>query len=179
MGTPVAFAPEKLVMAILTSRIDRIKEILGGLREDYGPTDFVSEVIPFDFTGYYDREMGEGIRRLFVSFDRLVAPDSLSAIKLATNSREDLYREGGGRTVNLDPGLLCLSRFVLATTKESSHRIPLAHGIYAEVTLVFEKGSFRPMEWTYPDYRSEIYIAVLNEIRRLYRNQVRPARARP
>jgi hypothetical protein len=62
---------------------------------------------------------------------------------------------------------------VLATTKESSHRVPLASGIWAEVTLLFEKGSFRPVEWTYPDYRSPGCIAILNSIRALYKEQAK------
>ena len=176
MGTPESFAPEKLVMAVLTSRIDRMAEILDGLRDGHGPTDFVSDPIPFTFTHYYDGEMGGGIMRFFASFQRLIPPDTLAAVKLASNAREERYREGQGRTVNLDPGLLCLSRFVLATTKEGSHRIPLSAGIYAEVTLMFEKGSFRPLPWTYPDYKSAPYIEILNGIRALYKEQVRPAR---
>ena len=119
--------------------------------------------------------MGTPIRRFFVSFSRLVDPGQLALIKTQTNALEDGFREGGRRRVNLDPGLLALSRFVLATAKESSHRVALASGIWAEVTLLFEKGSFRPVEWTYPDYRSAAYIAILNTIRGLYRDQVKPA----
>ncbi len=63
---------------------------------------------------------------------------------------EDAFREGGDRTLNLDPGLLSLSRFALATTKDGSHRIPLRDGIYAEVTLVYERGGFHPLPWTVP-----------------------------
>jgi hypothetical protein len=177
MGIPAPFNPEKLVMAVLTNRIDGMPGILDDLREEHGPTDFMSGPIPFTYTHYYDGEMGEGIMRFFASFQRLVPPDSLAAVKLRSNAREERFRQGRGRTVNLDPGLLCLSRFVLATTKEGSHRIPLSSGIYAEVTLVFEKGSFRPLEWTYPDYRSGEYIGILNGIRGLYKAQVRPTRS--
>jgi len=37
---------------------------------------------------------------------------------------------------------------------------------------MFEKGSFRPVEWTYPDYRSAAYIGLLNDIRSLYKQQL-------
>ncbi len=177
MGTPAVFAPEKLVIGVLTSREGSVEDILDVLRRDHGPADLVTEPFPFTFTHYYDAEMGEGIRRFFVSFERLVPPDTLSAVKLSTNAREDLFLRASGRTVNLDPGLLCLSRFVLATTKEGSHRIPLSGGIYGEVTLMYEKGSFRPRPWTYPDYRSGPYIDILNRIRAMYRDQVRPPRS--
>ena len=176
MGTAADFQPEKLVVGILTAREERGGELASILSEKWGPVDFASTPVPFDFTDYYAAEMGPSLLRFFVSFERLVDPARLAEIKRETNAIEDLFREEGKRKVNLDPGLLCLSRFVLATTKESSHRIPLAAGIYGEVTLLFEKGRFRPVEWTYPDYRSPEYAAILGEIRGIYKRQVRPAR---
>lgn len=172
MAAAAGFKPEKLVVGVLASRPGGDAEVVSALMEGWGPADSVSRAIPFDFTRYYDREMGSPIRRFFVSFERLVDPSELARIKCQTNAIEDRFREGGARRVNLDPGLLCLSRFVLATTKESSHRIALASGIWAEVTLMFEKGSFRPVEWTYPDYRSAAYIGLLNDIRSLYKQQL-------
>jgi hypothetical protein len=172
MAAAAGFKPEKLVVGVLTSRPGGDAEVVSALMEGWGPADSVSRTIPFDFTRYYDREMGSPIRRFFVSFERLVDPSELARIKCRTNAIEDRFREGGARRVNLDPGLLCLSRFVLATTKESSHRVALASGIWAEVTLLFEKGSFRPVEWTYPDYRSAAYIGLLNDIRSLYKKQL-------
>lgn len=177
MGIPGSFAREKLVVAVLTSRMERTGELLADLAASFGALDFTSPDSAFDFTDYYTREMGKGIWRFFASFRELVEPDALASIKIAANGLENRYREDGLRKVNLDPGLLCLSRFVLATTKENSHRIPLRSGIYGEVTLIFEKGTFRPVEWTYPDYRSESYIAILNAIRGLYRAQLTPERA--
>ncbi len=173
MGNASEFRPEKLVVAVLLGAGAAAEEALGPLVEDYGPADLVSPEIPFGFTDYYEKEMGPGLRRLFVSFGTLVRPERLAAIKLSTNRREALAAGGGGRRLNLDPGLLCLSRFILATTKNGSQRIPLASGIYAEVTLVFEGGTFRPLEWTYPDYRTDQYISVLNAVRALYREQIR------
>ena len=65
--------------------------------------------------------------------------------------------EGAGgelrRTVNIDPGLLSEESLVLATTKASGHRVAIATGLWAEVTLRFERGEYRPLPWTYPDYR--------------------------
>ena len=52
---------------------------------------------------------------------------------------------------------LTLSKMVLATTKDYSHRIYLSRGICAEVTLHFESGQWRPWPWTYPDYASGHY----------------------
>ena len=166
------FAPEKLVIAILISRSDLKPPLLRVLSSSFGSIDFQSRELNFHFTHYYDQEMGDSLSRLFVSFAKLVAPETLADIKMQTGRIEDRFRDEGNRTVHLDPGLLSLSRFILATTKDSSHRIPLRTGIYAEVTLMFERGAFRPVEWTYPDYRSEQYLQILDSIRLLYRNQL-------
>ena len=173
MGTAGVFSREKLVMAILISAIDRKDELVSRLVDRWGPVDYASDPFTFAFTHYYDAEMGSPIDRFFVSFDRLVDPACLAQTKQETNAIEDLFRENGSRKVNLDPGLLSLARFVLATTKENAHRIPLAEGIYAEITLLYGKGSFQPLPWTYPDFRSEPTLSILNKIRARYKSQPR------
>jgi hypothetical protein len=173
MGTAGVFNREKLVIAILISAASRREALVSRLSDRWGPVDFASEPFTFTFTHYYDAEMGPPIDRFFISFERLVDPASLARTKLETNAIEDLFRETGSRKVNLDPGLLSLPRFVLATTKENAHRVPLADGIYAEITLLYGKGSFQPLPWTYPDFRSEPTLSILNTIRSRYKSQPR------
>jgi hypothetical protein len=169
MGTARPFAREQLVIAALSSRPSRLPEAREALERAFGPVVFATDPVPWSFTAYYDREMGPGILRLFWAFGPLVDPASLADIKRTTNGIEDAFREDGGRKLNLDPGLLSFSRFVLATTKDHAHRVPLRDGIYAEVTLVFEEGEYRPLPWTYPDYRSEGVRSALKQIRDGYR----------
>jgi hypothetical protein len=176
MGTAHPFVPEQLVVAVLASRPGRLGETRESLEERFGPVAVASDPVPWSFSSYYDEEMGPGIVRAFWAFERLVDPAELAAIKRTTNTIEESFREAGGRKLNLDPGLLSLSRFVLATTKDGSHRIPLQGGIYAEVTLAFERGEFRPLPWTYPDYRTEGVRSVLKGIRERYRARLRQAR---
>jgi len=172
MGTAGTFTPEKLVMGILSS-LPVIDSVVTLLVEEWGPVDFVSAPIPFGYTHYYDQEMGGDITRTFLSFERLVDPSCLSPVKQRTNALEDRFRDGAARRVNLDPGLMALSRFTLATTKENAHRVPLSDGIYVEVTLLYGKGTFHPLEWTYPDFRSAEYLSALNQIRARYKAQLR------
>jgi hypothetical protein len=173
METMSDFAAEKLVVAVLISRDELKAELMETLTGLFGPADFRSEELDFTFTHYYDEEMGTPIRRFFVSFRKLIAPERLAEIKLLTGTVENRFRRRGKRCINLDPGCLSLSRFILASTKDSSHRIPLVRGIYAEITLMFERGDYRPLEWTYPDYRSPAYRRILKQIRTLYRQQLR------
>jgi hypothetical protein len=172
MGIIRPFAPEKLVAAILLSRRELRPALAEELQQRYGQTDYTSEELPFSYTHYYDEEMGTPIARFFVSFVRLIDPGDLARIKRQTNLIEKKFSEGGKRRVNIDPGLLSLSRFVLASSKDSSHRIPLSAGVFAEVTLMYERSGYRPLEWTYPDYRSPEYLTILADIRRLYKAQL-------
>jgi hypothetical protein len=173
MGSVHPFVPERLVVAVLASRPECLAGASAALEARFGPVEWAGDPVPWGYTAYYDREMGPGIVRVFWSFERLVDPADLAAIKLATNGIEDGFRENGDRKLNLDPGLLSLPRFVLATTKDGSHRVPLRDGIYAEVTLVYEHGEFRPLPWTYPDYRDPAQRAVLTAMRERYREMLR------
>jgi hypothetical protein len=173
VGSPRPFAPSKLVIAVISARPflrEGAAERLTGL---FGPIDLETPPEEFSFTDYYDQEMGRPLARYFVGFERLVDPALLADIKLATNALEAELSDAGRRTFNFDPGLLTLARFSLATTKESAHRVPLRDGIFAEVTLLYSKGAFRPLPWTYPDYRSDAYIALFGRFRERLREQLR------
>jgi hypothetical protein len=179
MGSVKEFQAEKLVVGVLLSLPELKAALLERLQRAFGPHDWVSPELPFTYTHYYDAAMGAPIARFFVSCRDPMDPARLAEAKLATNGMEEEFRrpEAGGRPaqrpVNLDPGLLSLARFVLASTKPSAHRVPLSAGIYAELELLYERGRFRPVEWTYPDYRSEEYRGILEHIRELFKAQSR------
>lgn len=174
MGRISEFLPEKLICGVLVSKIDLVEDTVEALTRLYGEIDFRTGTTPFSFTDYYNREMGTPIYRFFVSFEELVLPDVLSEVKLATNSLEDGFTSGcKGRPVNIDPGLISLQRLILASTKDNGRRIPLSRGIYAEITLVYVDGDYRPVEWTYPDYRSRAYRDIMKDIRDMYKRQLK------
>jgi len=74
--------------------------------------------------------------------------------------------------VNLDPGYLTLSKLVLATTKDYSHRLYIGGGMYAEVTLHFENGDWRAWPWTYPDFAAGTYHSFFRQVRESYRQEL-------
>ncbi len=173
MGTTGTFTPAKLIMGVIAVREYSPSDIIEIVEPLYGGTDFISEPTPFDFTDYYTPEMGRNLYRCFISFRELVSPDSLADFKLRSNRAEEHFRVNGRRRVNLDPGILSLHSLILASTKDHSHRIPLSGGIYAEVTLIYEKGRYRDLPWTYPDYRTDEYKAYFMKIRNLLREQLK------
>ncbi|MFO7731651.1 MAG: DUF4416 family protein [Spirochaetia bacterium] len=175
MGEILPFTPEKLVVGILCSHFECVREIEKPLAEQFGPLDYRSEAIPFTFTDYYEQEMGSDLLRLFVSFEQLVAPDQLSSFKIRTNRLENEFLEAGKRKVNLDPGLLSLGKLILASTKDNAQRIPLANGIFGEITLIYRRKGYTALPWTYRDYQSEAYQRILIQIRSRYKQQLQAA----
>jgi len=173
LGRRSDFNPEKLICGVLTSREELMGEVTGNLLSRFGEIDYQSGRIAFDYTDYYDREMGRPIARFFFSFKELVSPDILAGVKIGTNQIEELYLVEGNRRVNLDPGLISLKRLILASTKDNGRRVPLSEGIYGEITLVFIDGIFQPVPWTYPDYRSAEYLEVMQKIREIYKAQLK------
>ena len=138
------------------------------LVDKYGAVDMASSWLPFNFTIYYNNEMGAPLFRRLVAFKQLIHQISLADIKLFTNDLEHEHSINGKRLVNIDPGYLLQERFVLATGKNFSHRIHIGKGIYADLTLMYTKGEFEPLPWTYPDYASENILTFLNQVRDKY-----------
>jgi len=148
------------------------------VEKTWGAIDFLSEVMPFDFTGYYTEEMGWPLYRRWAFFRDLVPQDRLADIKWQALEIEKQWAFKGKRRLNLDPGLITAERLVLATGKNFSHRIYLGKGIFGDLTLIFIKGSYRPLAWTYPDYKDEQAIGMFNKIREKYLREISDFRLR-
>lgn len=173
MGAVVIPRPVKLVCGILAASPGWLNRSREALAVRFGEIEAASEPVPFGSTDYYREELGGSVLRQFVSFRPLISADSLAAIKRSTNEMEVHLSEGGKRQANLDPGYLDLSKLVLATTKDATYRVYLGQGIHAQPTLFFRDGSFRPWEWTYPDYREESAIEFFNKARKEYKERLR------
>jgi hypothetical protein len=175
MGNIQSPDPVKLFVGLLTSLPDASEEIQGKLTALFGPIDSISELYQFDFTHYYDDEMGTPIFRQFFGFSNLIDPAAIAGIKVKTNELELEFsgmRSNAPRPVNLDPGYLEQSKIVLASTKNFYHRILISGGIYAEVTLHYAGKSWRSFPWTFPDYKSDRYHAFFYSLRDAYRKQL-------
>jgi hypothetical protein len=169
--------PVKLVIPMLAGEPAWFARAQEALCQEFGPVDYISDDLAFDYTGYYAPEMGAPLLRRFIAFEPLLDPGALAQAKTWTNALEQEWAREGRRAINLDPGYLTAAKFVLATTKDYAHRIYIGQGIYAEVTLLYRGGAFEALPWTYPDYRSAAYQRILGEIRSLYMAALRATRS--
>ena len=158
---------------IFHSSLD-INTVIKTLQKKFGSIDYESPVWEFNFTDYYYKEMGKPLKRKFVFFKKLIDPSHIADIKLFCIKIEKKFSENNNRKVNIDPGYLNLSQLVLSTHKPFFHRIYLTKGVYAEVTLYYKNKTFNPFEWTYPDYRTSLYIEFFNQARKIYKMQITP-----
>ncbi|MBD3380854.1 MAG: DUF4416 family protein [candidate division Zixibacteria bacterium] len=169
--------PVKLICGLIYHEIDILREVTEVMIENFGSIDNESDVFDFDHTDYYQDEMGDKLTRKFVSFEKLIQPDRLAEMKTRANQIETQFarKNNGsrGRCVNIDPGYIELSKLVLASTKNFSHRIYLDRGIYGEVTLIRKGDSFIELPWTYPDYLNPVTLEFLENVRNTYKTQLR------
>ncbi|HRZ87167.1 MAG TPA: DUF4416 family protein [bacterium] len=163
----------KLIAGLLAADAGILAEAKDTLRGEFGAIDRESAVVPFTYTAYYNKEMGCGIVRQYLSFEALIAPDVIAHIKLKTNEIEGRFAAGGCRKANIDPGYVDLSKLVLATTKDATYRVYIGGGIYAQSTLFFKDNCFEPWPWTYPDYRAADTVAFFNAVRGQYKKGIK------
>jgi hypothetical protein len=180
MAEPHVPDPVLLVIAVFSRHLPALAWARGRLEPLFGPLALVSPPIDFNQTTYYERTMGRDLRKEFLVFRDLVAADVLPDVKHRTNALEQELAAAGAypepRPLNLDPGLLSLGKFCLATTKDQAHRLYLRDGIFAEVTLHYQAGAFVPWPWTYADYRQDSVRAFLQQARDYYRQRLHEAR---
>jgi hypothetical protein len=177
MAEPHVPDPVLLIVALFSRHEPALVWARHQLEAAFGPVALASPWFAFTQTRYYEPTMGSGLQKQLLAFRDLVAADSLASIKRRSNDLERELTETGDyaepRPLNLDPGVLSLGKFMLATTKDQAHRIYLRDGIYAEVTLRFEAGAFEPWPWTYADYRQPEIRAFLKTARDYYRQRLK------
>ncbi len=151
-------APDSLYFCSLIYRQDlwdewQIKEKLAGyfcsqlqLISDYNPS-----------LNYYTQEMGDlnKLRRLIWCETMPRPRDWFLTLKLFAQKIEQQTSRQHKRTLNLDIGQLNLENILLASSKPYSHRIYMGAGVYSELCYLFQKQSYQPLPWTYPDYQHQ------------------------
>ena len=162
----------KLFIGFIYSDEEILDKTISLLSKSYGEIILKSENFPFQHTCYYE-SMGQNLKKVLLAFDELIERDHISLIKIHSNEIENLFLDNGKRRINIDPGYLTLSNVYLASCKEYYHRIYIGNGIYLENEYYWSKKDYVFFEWTYPDYKSEGYVAFFKELRNIYARKLR------
>ena len=163
----------RLICGVMYNSDKVLQEAMDVLTKKYGPIKSTGPLFPLSYTKYYNDEMGDSIMRTYYTFEKIIRHDQLANIKCFTNKLEKRLSTNGKRNINLDPGYCELSRIVLASAKDFSHRIYIGKGIFAEVTLLYMNGTYNTLGWTYPDYKDENTIRYFNQVRQEYYNEIK------
>lgn len=147
--------------------LPEVENLLAGF---CGSLAFRSDLYRFsEFSTYYDAEMGGEVWKYLVCGSELRPPEDLVRIKQRIEGiQEEFLTERDGcscRDVNIDPGYVNGWQVVLASVKNFAQRLYLGEGVYAETTLLFQKGRFQSLPWTYADYSSEPVLSFLRKAR--------------
>ena len=112
MGQIKTYPPVKLIIGMITADISLFTSAGEKLGKRFGEIDFQSGVMPFDYTDYYNDEMGQNLQRQFISFKHLIPADTLAEAKIFTNELEEqfFFKDTKNRRINLDPGYVSASK---------------------------------------------------------------------
>lgn len=157
--------PVQLTCGLLFSDPGMVKPAIEILTSHWGEPCAQSATYPFDYSGFYVKEMGPGVTRQFLAFSKLLDPDRIVEAKLLANDIEEELSANGKRRINIDPGYLTLAKLIVPSTKDASYRIYIKDGIYAQPMLQYKYGTFHAWPWTYRDYQDPIAIDFYNNVR--------------
>lgn len=169
--------PVLRIVAAFSRHPEALSAGQAALEAEWGGIELVSDPFPQYETNYYDAEMGTQLHKQFWAFSSLVDSSELADWKILSNRLEtELAAQGNwpeDRPLNLDPGYLTEAKLLLATTKDRDHRIYLRDGIFAEVTLRYQRKQWVPWPWTYPDYQRPEYHYFFDQCREYLRAALR------
>ena len=177
MGEPSSPAPALLLLAAFSRYDAALAWARDRAAAQFGPVALESPAFDFTQTDYYQPTMGTGLRKQFWLFASPLDQADLPGLKLTTNAWEKEYAAQAGlpeeRPLNLDPGYLTLAKLVLASTKDNAHRVYLAQGIYAEITLYYSERRWQARPWTFADYRRDDYQQFFSQAREYLQRRIR------
>jgi hypothetical protein len=168
MSSPEKINPVKLFTGMIYADEKVLERAKNKLKEKIGKIDFESPVFPFSTpTKYYEKEMGENLKKIFFSFENLICPTFLANAKNITNDLEKKLSVDTKRKINIDAGYIDFNKVILASYKYGAQKIYIGQKVWADLTLFYSKGTFSSFPWSFPDFRDDKYYKTLFKIREL------------
>lgn len=140
----VMYANEKV---FLNSKAELVKK--------YGNVKAESDAYDFSFTDYYTPEMGPGLKKKLLVFEKNVSKEELADVKFFITEVEKKFSKDGKRAVNIDPGYLSSKELVLATFKEKSFKEKINDRVWVHKVLEFDNDNVKQFFHTFADYRDK------------------------
>lgn len=146
----------RLFFGIMFSDRGCYEKAVEDLINEFGETEKESFEYNFDeYTNYYEKEMGRGLRKKLIIFKKEIEEKNLIKIKKLITEIEKKYSEEGKRKVNIDPGFVSEEKVVLASFKKKDFKKDLGNGVFAHEVLRFEEGKIKTFWHTFGDYKEE------------------------
>ena len=105
--------PVQLIAFVLQRGGEWDPTVLSKLEGEWGPIRYKGKLFAFDKTSYYEPEMGAGLYRGVLSFEKCIPAESIALEKARSNALEmAMAAEGDCRQVNIDIGYMDLDKVV-------------------------------------------------------------------
>lgn len=150
--------------AILFGPID-LEDVKKNLESLFGPEIYQTENFPFTHTDYYNSKMYPPLHKYFAAYNIIESPANLAIYKRILVDIEKTCSKDNRRFVNIDIGYLALEKIVVASTKNFSHRIYIGKGVYGDLQFLRLKNKYKPMDWTFPDYKQNFVLQFFEKVR--------------
>lgn len=150
--------------------------LLEKLTGTWGKIAYRGKLFPFDTGSYYHPEMGSPLYRGAISFSDLWLAKDLTVQKYRSREMEKQLASVQGRNYNLDVGYIDCDKMVLASFKRSGPKLYIEKGVWADMLLLYQKGKWKPLPWTFPDFCDERYHHDLLRIRENYKSDLKKAK---
>ncbi|WP_298771697.1 DUF4416 family protein [uncultured Fibrobacter sp.] len=157
-------------------------EVLDALERTWGKIRHKGKLFAFDRTPYYTPEMGDGLYRGVVSFEKEIPPETIAAEKERSNALELTMAQASSpdaRRVNIDIGYMDLDKVVLPSYKRGPFKLYAGEGVWLDMLLTYAKGEFHPTSWAFEDFKRNPYQHDLLLIREKFKKLGRHVIASP
>ena len=142
------------------------------LEKTWGPLRHKGCLFAFDKTDYYKPEMGDGLYRGIVSFEKEIPPETIAEEKERSNALELTTASADApelRHVNIDIGYMDMDKVVLPSYKRGPFKLYAGKGVWLDMLLTYAKGVFHPTAWAFDDFVRNPYQHDLQLIREKFK----------
>ena len=168
----------QLIAFVLQKGSEWDSHVIELLEKTWGKIRHKGRFFAFDKTDYYKPEMGDGLYRGVVSFEKEIPPESIAEEKERSNALELTTATAENpelRHVNIDIGYMDMDKVVLPSYKRGPFKLYAGKGVWLDMLLTYAKGVFHPTAWAFDDFVRNPYQHDLQLIREKFKKSRKTA----